>query len=117
MSLPRYGGYKDSGVEWIGRVPEHWQVLPVKRVIDRIESGTSVNATDEPAADGTPGVLKTSCVYTGQFNVRENKSVIEAEIDRVSCPLKCGTLIVSRMNTPELVGAAGLVILTQANIY
>lgn len=25
-----YPAYKDSGVEWIGRVPEHWVVLPVK---------------------------------------------------------------------------------------
>ena len=26
MSLPRYPKYKDSGVEWLGEVPEHWQV-------------------------------------------------------------------------------------------
>ena len=29
MSSPRYQGYKDSGVEWLGDVPEHW---PVKRL-------------------------------------------------------------------------------------
>ncbi len=27
MSLPRYPKYKDSGVEWLGRVPAHWEVL------------------------------------------------------------------------------------------
>ncbi len=26
-----YPAYKDSGVEWIGEVPEHWGVLPIKR--------------------------------------------------------------------------------------
>jgi type I restriction enzyme S subunit len=26
MSLPRYPKYKDSGVEWLGQVPEHWGV-------------------------------------------------------------------------------------------
>jgi type I restriction enzyme S subunit len=26
MSLPRYPRYKDSGVEWLGEVPEHWEV-------------------------------------------------------------------------------------------
>jgi type I restriction enzyme S subunit len=26
MSLPRYSGYKDSGVEWLGEVPEHWHL-------------------------------------------------------------------------------------------
>ncbi|MDP9348689.1 MAG: restriction endonuclease subunit S [Gemmatimonadota bacterium] len=26
MSLPRYPRYKDSGLEWLGQVPEHWSV-------------------------------------------------------------------------------------------
>jgi len=26
MSFPRYPKYKDSGVEWLGQVPEHWDV-------------------------------------------------------------------------------------------
>lgn len=26
MSFPRYERYKDSGVEWLGEVPEHWEV-------------------------------------------------------------------------------------------
>jgi type I restriction enzyme S subunit len=27
-----YPAYKDSGVEWIGQVPEHWEVKPICRV-------------------------------------------------------------------------------------
>ncbi len=27
MSFPRYPAYKDSGVEWLGEVPEHWQIV------------------------------------------------------------------------------------------
>jgi type I restriction enzyme S subunit len=30
--FPEYPAYKDSGVEWLGEVPEHWSVLPVKWV-------------------------------------------------------------------------------------
>jgi type I restriction enzyme S subunit len=26
MSFPAYSAYKDSGVEWLGEVPEHWEV-------------------------------------------------------------------------------------------
>jgi len=29
MSFPRYPAYKPSGVEWLGEVPEHWEVKPV----------------------------------------------------------------------------------------
>ena len=28
MSFPRYEKYKDSGVEWLGEVPEEWEVKP-----------------------------------------------------------------------------------------
>lgn len=31
MSLPKYPEYKDSGAEWIGSVPTHWGVEPIKR--------------------------------------------------------------------------------------
>lgn len=28
MSFPRYERYKDSGVDWLGQVPEHWRLVP-----------------------------------------------------------------------------------------
>jgi type I restriction enzyme S subunit len=31
MSFPRYPAYKDSGMEWLGEVPEHWSILSLKR--------------------------------------------------------------------------------------
>jgi type I restriction enzyme S subunit len=34
MSFPRYPAYKPSGVEWLGEVPEHWDVLPCRGIID-----------------------------------------------------------------------------------
>ncbi len=27
MSFPCYESYKDSGVEWLGEVPEHWEII------------------------------------------------------------------------------------------
>ncbi len=30
MSLPLYDSYKDSGVEWIGEIPEGWEVKPLR---------------------------------------------------------------------------------------
>lgn len=26
LSLPKYNCYKDSGVDWLGDIPAHWQV-------------------------------------------------------------------------------------------
>jgi len=33
MSFPRYPEYKDSGVEWLGDMPAHWEVQRIKHTI------------------------------------------------------------------------------------
>lgn len=76
-----------------------------------------MNAADTPAEEGQLGVLKTSCVYSGAFDPAENKAVIPDEVVRVACPVRANTLVVSRMNTPDLVGAAGIVTSDIPNIY
>jgi len=32
VKIERYPDYKDSGVEWLGEIPEHWEVTKVKNV-------------------------------------------------------------------------------------
>ena len=108
---------KDSGVGALGMIPEHWNVDRLKKNILQISSGVSVNAIDIPAQKNEIAILKTSCVYSGEFNPLENKTVLAEEIERVTCSVTKDTLIVSRMNTPELVGAAGLVRDQYQNIY
>ena len=46
-----------------------------------------------------------------------NKAVDADELARVSCPVKANTLIVSRMNTPDLVGACGYVEKDYVNLF
>ena len=40
MSFPRYPSYKDSGVEWLGEVPEHWHIGSVRWLTRRYSGGT-----------------------------------------------------------------------------
>ena len=39
MSFPRYRKYRETGVSWIGAVPDHWRVLRVKQLCTKIGSG------------------------------------------------------------------------------
>lgn len=112
-----YPEYKESGVEWYGRIPLHWKPQRIKFLIKAVTSGTSVNAVDIPATDNQQGVLKTSCVYDGTFRAEENKTIVEEEVARASCPVINDSLIVSRMNTPDLVGAAGLARSDYPNLF
>lgn len=45
MSFPRYPTYKDSGVEWLGEVPEHWEVKRIKHV-GNLTMGQSPSSDD-----------------------------------------------------------------------
>jgi type I restriction enzyme S subunit len=51
MSFPAYGSYKDSGVEWLGEIPAHWTIMPLKRDLDFLTSG-SRGWADHYADDG-----------------------------------------------------------------
>ncbi|MBU2600495.1 restriction endonuclease subunit S [bacterium] len=55
---------KDSGVEWIGKVPEHWGVSPIKRIVDT------------PVTDGpheTPEILDEGVPFVSAEAIRDNK--------------------------------------------
>lgn len=109
---------KDSGVEWIGEIPEEWEVKRLKNLIQNLESGVSVNASEsESASENEIGVLKTSAVYKFEFDKNENKKVFNSDLRKVSCPVKKGRIIISRMNAPELVGASGLVKEDYPNLF
>ena len=108
---------RNSGIDWIGEIPEHWEAKKLKYIVDYIESGTSVNAGNVPAQANEYGVLKTSAVSKYVFDATENKTVVSEEMDKVSCPVRKNTIIVSRMNTPELVGACGYVEKNYDNIF
>lgn len=109
---------KDSGVDWIGQIPKHWEIVKLKNLIKALESGVSVNASESEAANSNEiGVLKTSAVYRYQFDPGENKKVFLKELKRVSCPVKSGCIIISRMNAPDLVGASGYVPEDHPNLF
>ncbi len=57
MTFPRYPAYKDSGVEWLGEIPEHWAATPLKRMLSRNDSGVW---GDEPESDDDPIVLRST---------------------------------------------------------
>lgn len=50
MKYPAYPKYKKSGVEWLGDVPEHWDVKPLKYIC-RFAYGDSLAAEDREDGD------------------------------------------------------------------
>jgi type I restriction enzyme S subunit len=52
VSFPRYPKYKDSGVDWLGEVPAHWQVNPLK-VAFQIVGGATPKSENEVFWEGS----------------------------------------------------------------
>ncbi|MEO0376751.1 MAG: restriction endonuclease subunit S [Cyanobacteria bacterium P01_A01_bin.17] len=100
---------KDSGVEWLGEVPAHWELAKVKHVIESFEQGWSPQCENVPVeSDKEWGILKVGCVNGGIFSSEENKR-LPAELDPIpELFLMAGDVLISRANTRELVGSAAL---------
>lgn len=107
---------KDSGIEWIGEIPQDWKIQKMKSVIHTVSSGLSaITNDDSPETDNY--VLRTSSVSSGVFKSDEVKAVTEFAISRLVCPLEIDTVVMSRMNTANMVGMAAYIDKDYDNYY
>ena len=78
---------KDSGIEWLGKIPKHWELKRLKNILLNINSGDGIS-NDELVEDGEIEVYGGNGVmgYTDKFN-SDGKVII---IGRVGA--KCGVV-------------------------
>ena len=93
---------KESGVEWIGDVPEGWERLRLKRVLRSSDYGIS-DALDAP--DGV-AVLRMSNIKGGQVVIDDLKYVSSVPSRLL---LNINDLLFNRTNSLDLVGQVGMV--------
>ena len=100
---------KDSGVEWLGEVPECWEVKRLRFAVSKIEQGWSPQCYNHEAENGEWGVLKVGCVNMFRFNPDQNKALPEELEPKVEYKIEENDILMSRANTRELLGSAALV--------
>lgn len=47
MDYPAYPDYRESGIEWLGKIPDHWEVMKLSHLYDNIGSGTTPSTTND----------------------------------------------------------------------
>lgn len=100
---------KDSGIEWLGDVPAHWEIARLKHFVRTIEQGWSPQCESFSVdGDSAWGVLKVGCVNGGVFEPSENKAFPSDQNPLPELTISRGDLLVSRANTRELVGSAAV---------
>ena len=101
--ISRYDAYKDSGVEWIGEIPEHWEMIKLK-YLGKALIGLSYQP-DEVVDDDTQGilVLRSSNIQNGKLSLLDNvyvKSKVKEDLK-----VKEGDILIcSRNGSRSLIG-------------
>jgi type I restriction enzyme S subunit len=102
--------FKPSGLDWVGDVPEQWDVRRLKSLVQRIDHGVSPQAENYLAGRASWGVLKAGCVNRGVFREEEHKRLPSGFDIDPSLAVRVGDVLVSRASgSPELVGSVGRV--------
>ena len=90
-----YPAYKDSGVEWLGKVPEHWEVLPLRAV-------ASVNDDEREQSTESDGSIRYIDISTVSLEEGIGEpTVIEAQDapSRAQRKAKTGDVVISTVRT------------------
>ncbi|MDR3515220.1 MAG: restriction endonuclease subunit S [Azospirillaceae bacterium] len=98
-------------------IPKGWFNGCLEDVVATISPGVSVNSEGREKVAGEIGIIKKSCVTTGVFRPNEHKVVISTEIERVAESVERDSVIVSRMNTPDLVGASAYICHSYSDLF
>src|SRR5690554_4474113 len=104
-----YPAYKDSGVEWLGEVPRHWEVFALKRSVDGCTNGLW---GDEPDGDNDLAVIRVADFDRARSRVGLEKLTYRSitQKERASRLLKSGDLLIEKSGGGEktLVGCVVL---------
>jgi type I restriction enzyme S subunit len=99
--LKPYPTYKDTGLPWLGQVPAHWDVVPLRRMASGFNNGTSA----EQISTGTTAfpVSRIETISTGAINYDKVGFIREENVDPEFW-LEPGDILLSHINSFEMVG-------------
>ena len=88
MSLPRYAEYRDSGVEWLGEVPAHWEVKPIKALAtlndetlpESTDPDYEIEYVDISSVSLSAGIGSTEAMLFGSAPSRARRMVLVGDV-------------------------------------
>ena len=104
-----YQKYQDSGVEWLGDIPEHWKSLKIKRLTS-IKRGASPRPIDDPKYfddDGEYAWVRIADVTASERYLKTTTQKLSELGKSFSVPLEPGELFLS------IAGSVGKPIITK----
>jgi type I restriction enzyme S subunit len=100
--MQRYEKYKDSGVEWIGEIPDGWEVVSLRRLTEEHKQG--YYTTTSYVQNGTKLIRISDLDSNGKIDFTTAPYVEISSIDKESYSLKIGDFIFPRTGSIGLFG-------------
>jgi type I restriction enzyme, S subunit len=100
---------KPSGVDWLGDVPEHWEVGRLTRYLVKVEQGWSPVAANGELEEKQWAVLGLSAISRGRFNAAAIKPIPKRLDVPKRMEIKDGDILMTRSNTRDRVGDIAIV--------
>jgi type I restriction enzyme S subunit len=105
--LKPYLSYKDSGVPWLGEVPEHWEVVPFMRSFQEVYRYPTYYSITY-VSSGVPEVRGEALANGMILTLPDQRYISEATNQRYSRTILCkGDLIMSVRGTMGKIGVVG----------
>ena len=101
-----YPAYKDSGVEWLGEIPEGWTALSLRQVLTFIKNGSTCNQLEQ--ADNTIPVSRIETISSGFIDMSRVGYVNKHSISK-EYKLDYGDILLSHINSLNMVGNIAIV--------
>ena len=95
---------KDSGIEWLGKIPEHWGIKKIKHYVIFIKNGTTISQVDYE----TPyKVTRIETISSGKINY-DKIGYVEMSPVLKQFQLKKNDILLSHINSLEIVGNSAI---------
>jgi len=89
-----YPAYKDSGVEWLGEIPEHWEVKPLKAV-SVLQTGLTLGKEYQATSLVTRPYLRVANVQDGYLQLEDVAEVELPKDDATRYELRRGDVLMT----------------------
>lgn len=106
LLVERESATRDLGIDALAQSAG---CVELRRFVWSVDQGSSPQCDQVPAADGEWGVLKVSSLRPGVFDHTQNKRLPEFMDPDVRGEVREGDLLITRANTPMLVGSTAVV--------
>lgn len=101
--MKKYNNYKDSGIEWIGEIPEHWNTSKIK-YLTREEGSLFIDGDwieSKVIVEDGIRYITTGNIKAGYYSEQGSGYITEETFIELNCTeVFEGDLLISRLNNP-----------------